>query len=139
MSQENVEIVRQMLAAWVSGDRDAARTAYDENVVWVVPVIDASVSHGVPEMEQAVEAWRRSCDDYAFEIQELMEGGDHVIAVIRQFGRGKESGTEVDLTSALLFTLLASKIVRMEAFETREQALEAAGLSESANTAAPAS
>ncbi len=130
MSQENVEIVRSMLDAWASGDRETARAAFDESVVFIMPPIDATVSHGVRETERALEAWRRSWDDYSVETEELIDGGEHVIAINRQRGRGQASGTEVDLTSALVCTLRASKIIRAEVFETKGQALEAAGLSE---------
>jgi ketosteroid isomerase-like protein len=40
MSQESVEVVRQMLAAWGRGDREAARSAYDPHVVVIIPPID---------------------------------------------------------------------------------------------------
>ncbi|MDX6588174.1 MAG: SnoaL-like polyketide cyclase [Solirubrobacterales bacterium] len=130
MSQENVEVVRQMFKAWSSGDRDAARAAFDENVVFIMPPIDATVSYGVPDAERAVEAWRRSWEDYSVEVEELIDGGEHVVAISRQRGRGKASGTEVDLISAFVCTLRASKIIRAEVFETKGQALEAAGLSE---------
>jgi ketosteroid isomerase-like protein len=130
MSQENVEVVQRMLGAWAAGDRDAARGTYDENVVFIMPPIDATVSHGIPEMERSMETWRRSWDDYSLEITETIDGGDHVITIVRQSGRGKESGTEVDLSSALVCTLRAAKITRFEVFDSKAQALEAAGLSD---------
>ena len=130
MSQENVEIVRRMLDAWASGEREAARAAYDENVVFIFPVIDAPVSLGVPAMEQALETWRRSWDEYSLEIDELIDGGAHVVVVFTQRGRGKASDIEVELTSACVYTVLGSKIVRGEVFDTKAQALKAVGLSE---------
>src|SRR5687768_520566 len=114
MSQENVEVVRRMLDAWASGDRDTARAAYDENVVYIFPPLDAPVSHGVAAMERALEMWRRTWEDYSLEIDEVIDAGDHVIVVQTQRGRGKASGAEVELTSASLYTLLGSKIVRGE-------------------------
>jgi ketosteroid isomerase-like protein len=130
MSQENVEIVGRMLHAWETGDPDTARAAYDENVVYIFPPLDAPVSHGVTAMERAVEMWRRTWDDYSVEVDELIDAGDHVIVVHTQRGRGKRSGIEIELTSATVYTLLGSKIVRGEVFDTKEQALEAAGLRE---------
>jgi ketosteroid isomerase-like protein len=130
MSQENVEIVRRMHDAWAQGDRDAARAAYDENVVFIFRAVDAPVSHGVAAMERALERWRRTWDEYSVEIDELIDAGDHVVVVTRQHGRGKGSGVEVEHTSVIVYTLLGSKIVRGESFDTKEQALEAAGLRE---------
>jgi ketosteroid isomerase-like protein len=130
MSQENVEVVRRMMDAWISGDRDTARALYDENVVYIFPPLDAPVSHGVAAMERALEIWRRTWEEYSVEIDEVIDAGDHVIVVQTQRGRGKTSGAEVELTSASLYTLLGSKIVRGEVFETKQDALEAAGLRE---------
>jgi ketosteroid isomerase-like protein len=130
MSQENVEVVRRMLHAWATGDPDTARAAYDENVVYIFPPLDAPVSHGVAAMERAVEMWRRTWDDYSVEFDELIDAGDHVVVVQTQRARGKASGIEVELTSATIYTLLGSKIVRGEVFATKEQALEILGLSE---------
>jgi ketosteroid isomerase-like protein len=53
-----------------------------------------------------------------------------VIVVQRQFGTGRESGVPVEFFNAGVYTLRGGKIIRVEYFETRADALEAAGLSE---------
>jgi ketosteroid isomerase-like protein len=62
---------------------------------------------------------------------ELIDAGeDQVIAVGRISGRAKLSGVETDLTSAALYTIRDGKIARGREYWTKDQALEAAGLSE---------
>jgi ketosteroid isomerase-like protein len=51
-------------------------------------------------------------------------------SVHRATGAGVTSGVPVDREIATVFTLLNGKIVRAQGFETRAEALEAAGLSE---------
>jgi ketosteroid isomerase-like protein len=130
MSQENVEIVVRMLRAWAKGERESAREAYHPQVVMIRPVIDSRVTHGLSAMEEANEAWRRSWQDYRMEFEEAFDAGDSVVAIVRQYGVGKDTGAEVELLTYGVFSLRNSKIIRVEFFATKTEALEAAGLSE---------
>jgi ketosteroid isomerase-like protein len=49
---------------------------------------------------------------------------------MRMSGRAKLSGVETDLTFAAVYTIRDGKIARGREYWTREDALEAAGLSE---------
>jgi ketosteroid isomerase-like protein len=130
MSAENVAVVCNMVEAWARGDRDQARAAYDPHVVLIFRALDAPVSYGIAAMEHALESWRRTFDDWRLEIEEAIDGGEHVIVVHRQWGTGKESGVPVEVSNAVVYSLRGSKIIRVETFESRAEALEAAGLSE---------
>ena len=130
MSQENVEIVRGSLDSWASGDREAARAAYDPHAVMIRPVIDARILHGLPAIEAANEVWRRSWKDFRMDIEEAIDAGDNVVVTIRQHGVGKHTGAEVELLGHGVFSLRNSKIIRAEFFESKAEALEAAGLRE---------
>ena len=77
-----------------------------------------------------MQRWRSDWSDWGFEIQEAIDAGDHVVAVTDQWGIGKASGVQVELPNAGVYSLLNSRIIRVEIFETRAEALEAAGLSE---------
>jgi ketosteroid isomerase-like protein len=130
MSQDNVEVVIGMLRAWARGERESAREAYHPDVVMIRPVIDSRVTHGLSAMEEANEAWRRSWEDYRMDIEEAFDAGDSVVAIIRQRGVGKDTGAEVELLTYGVFSLRNSKIIRVEFFDSKTAALEAAGLSE---------
>ena len=78
-----------------------------------------------------MQDWLDMLDDFRAEPVELIEAGeDKVIAVVRISGRAKLSGVEVDMTYAELSTLRDGKVTRSRQFFTRDEALEAAGLSE---------
>lgn len=57
-------------------------------------------------------------------------GGDYVVATIHNTGQGRGSGIEVDMRTAVLVEIRDAKVVKLDAFETRTEALEAAGLRE---------
>jgi ketosteroid isomerase-like protein len=130
MSEENVEVVVRMVHAWASGDRDSARAAWDPHAVMIRPVIDSQVLHGLPAIEAAQEAWRRSWQDYRLEIEGTIDGGETVVVTIRQHGVGKETGALVELLTHGVFNLRSAKIIRVEFFDSKQDALEAAGLQE---------
>jgi ketosteroid isomerase-like protein len=70
-------------------------------------------------------------DNFKSEPVELLEvGEDKVVAVNRISGTAKQSGIESEMTFAAVYTFLDGKMIRGREYATREQALEAAGLSE---------
>jgi hypothetical protein len=70
-------------------------------------------------------------DGFRADPLELIDAGeDQVVAVLRVMGRAKLSGVETDLIFATLYTLREGKIARGREYATRDDALEAAGLSD---------
>ena len=136
MSQENVEIVRRLFAAFQSVDVgnferrfEGVRDIFDPEVEWV------AASHSLLATEeyrgfdgvrrfwtQFLSAW----DEYRVEVEELIDAGDQVVAVMRLSGRTDE--LEVDEVRSSLLTLRDGRIVRIEPFASRDDAFEAAGL-----------
>jgi len=75
--------------------------------------------------------WQETFDDFTSEPVELIDAGeDNVVAVIRISDRAKLSGVETDLTYAALYTLRDTKVARGREYWTREEALEAARVSQ---------
>jgi hypothetical protein len=74
-----------------------------------------------------VGRWMGAWVDLRFELRELIDFGDEVMAESWQQGRGRGSGVEVSEEIFSVWTLRAGKIVRQRMFRDRAQALEAAG------------
>jgi ketosteroid isomerase-like protein len=138
MSQENVEIVRRLFAAFEDVDvgsverrLDEVRETFDPEVEWVAPPHSLLASEeyrgygGIRRFwTQFLSAW----DQYGVQVDELIDAGDQVVAVMRLCGRTNE--LEVDEARSSLLTLRDGRIVRIEPFASKDGALEAAGLSE---------
>ena len=130
MSQENVEIVRRMYEAQ-NGEEFFG--FLDPDVVWInyssAPETRPYIGHdGVREW---VRGFQTHIGDFRFEPTEVLDaGGDQVVTVHRITAAGTTSGVPVEQTASSLITLANGKIVRVQGFETRADALEAAGLSE---------
>jgi ketosteroid isomerase-like protein len=132
MSQENVEIVRELYAAFARGDATAALDAFDEDVVLDASHrVDGRVGHGREELIAIVSEWMVTWDDWRQELEEARDlGDDRVLATSTQGGRGKGSGIEWEHRFAMLYEFERGKITRWTIFDDLPAALVAAGLSE---------
>jgi ketosteroid isomerase-like protein len=93
-------------------------------------MIDQEVLHGHAELAQYVRRFRGTFRDFRFEVRRLVDINDSVLALVREAGRGKGSGIEIERRHGLVYTLRAGKIVRITQYPTDAKALEATGLRE---------
>jgi ketosteroid isomerase-like protein len=133
MSRENVEVMRRAYAAFNRGDYDGmvADLALDFEYVTAGMLPDTEAVYRGPEGWKEFTRWLSDqFDDARVQPQEFLETDDEVLAPVRISGRGKQSGVEARWDVWHLWTLRNGKIVRGRAFTDRDEALEAAGLSE---------
>ena len=135
MSQENVEIVRGIIDAHERGDFDAVFAKYDPEIEWHLSPVFARASDFDPVYyghegvrafwRQWFSAWQRA----DFEYEEFIDAGDSVVTILTQRVRGRTSGIELEWNSyGQVWTVRNGQIVHVKFFQTREEALEAAGL-----------
>jgi ketosteroid isomerase-like protein len=75
--------------------------------------------------------FRQMWGDFVQEPVEFIDAGDDlVVTVVAMRGRGKSSGAPLDAQAVWVGEYRAGKIARSQAFTTKAEALEAAGLSE---------
>ena len=134
MSQENVDVARRALAATSGGDPYGWRPLTDPSVEWDMTGVpqwaEKSVYRG-EEVWEFLRSWADSWQDWHFEVTDLRDAsGDRVFSGIHEWGIGGESEVSVEQYRYLIFTLRSGRIIRVEMFSDREEALEAAGLRE---------
>ena len=136
MSQENVEIVRGIYDAVTRRDDVTPYEVYAEDIVWDLSntqralLFTKPVYHGHEGVRQF---WREGLSGFGeidLELEGLIDAGDQVLAVIREREVGRASGVPVEATHLAVWTLTDGKVTRMQVFDDRQQALEAAGLRE---------
>jgi ketosteroid isomerase-like protein len=130
MSQENADALKQAIAA--AGDRPEEFFAiFDEDVVWVpsgrLPV---GTIYGRDGVREFFRRWVGTWEDYSWETKECIDAGSSAYTHIHMRGRGKTSGVEAENDVWNVWLFFQGKVVRVMYFESREQALEAAGLRE---------
>ena len=138
MSQENVKRARErywaLSRAVQSGDFDGFLRDYaDPEMEWV-PLPGSPDSVAVRRGYAAVKArfaeMLDAIDEPRIEAQEFIDAGDKTVVGVRMSGRGKASGVEVEGVLFHVVTEEYDKLVRIEWYATRDDALEAVGLAE---------
>jgi ketosteroid isomerase-like protein len=130
MSQENVEIVRRAFAYEIYGvgDRAEAEAIFDPNVV--INPADERPSYGLDAMRDDFERWASAFEELEVSAEEFIDAGDRVLVTAYHRARGRTSGIEVDARFYEVYTLRDGKVVRVDEYVERAEALEAVGLRE---------
>ena len=129
MSQENVEVVRSAWEAFTRRDNDAVFRLYDPEVE-IHDVFYDRIYRGLDGVRDYFREWVSIFDALGSEVEEWIDAGDDVIAVLRSHGRGKRSGVPVEQHESHLWTLRDGKLRRLRIYRSRDEALKAAGLEE---------
>jgi ketosteroid isomerase-like protein len=132
MSQANVEVVRGVMTAYASGDNESALSAFDPSVEFDASARpEGQVYRGRSGVAEAMRVWTGTWDDWTVEVEQIIDADDdRVLLVARQSGRGKGSGIKVELQEFQVWTFRNGSVVHWKGFLDRQEALEAAGLSE---------
>ncbi len=129
MSRENVEIVLRSIEGFEK-DEEAMLSTLDPAAEWY-PIEDGNIRRVGHEAAIAVRRrWHESWDGHQVDLEEIKDGGDSVVVGLHLTGTGKGSGVEADLRVYQHFRLRDGKIVYLYEYLDRDEALEAAGLSE---------
>ena len=135
MSQENVEIVRRGTELWLRGDFEGWLETIDPEIEWD---ISAHPLPDVPNRGQGREAfvtdmlgtYMSGWNDYAAEIKEVFEAGEQVILVLHETATMRETGAPLERDLVQLWSARDGRGAFLRVFQTKQEALEAAGLSE---------
>jgi ketosteroid isomerase-like protein len=131
MSEENVQIVRRGYSEFLKTGT-FVREMYASDFVWDMSHYDGwpeqQVYQGVEAAERFMHEWTSAWVDWELQIDELLDAGDKVVALVRQRGRSKLTGIRVEVSLAKIWTLLDGKNSRMDMYSDVGDALAAVGL-----------
>src|SRR4051812_35733801 len=133
MAQERVDVrnkaVRQFLATF-EGDADVFRDCLHPDIEWFPIEENRTPTRGLEAAMWNRNQWLDTWDEHSFEVQDIVEKGDDVVATVHIRARGKVSGVETDLRFYAQFKVRDGKIVYVYDHDDKAAALKAAGLSE---------
>ncbi len=106
MSQENVETIRTVFEVFNREGFEPTRRFLTPDAVWhSFPEWPGdSEYHGPDGAGRLVSEWTENFDDYAWEVDELIESGNSVILLARHTGQIKGAGTRVEQRISAVFT-----------------------------------
>jgi uncharacterized protein len=135
MGQTNVEVVRALYDAWNRHDLRASSRLLDDEIEFREPSewIHSGTHRGIAAMGEALLRQLDAWEDFQMEVEEIAEQDESVLAVVRERGRGRHSGIDVDELFFHLWTIRDEKATRLQVFVRREQAVAAAGWPDSSS------
>ena len=101
MSEENLEIVRQVYEAAARRDTATILTLYDPEVELDASALGVEgrggdIFRGHEGLRSLFDEWHESWGEIAYDYEELIDAGDQVISVVTRHARGRASGVEVE-------------------------------------------
>src|SRR2546421_2272182 len=129
MSEENVEIARRaferFLATgppWDMLDEDIDVHDYDTP--------DQGTYRGHTGYGLWLKDWGTAWADWTMEPQDYIDAGDQVVVVFLMKATGRDSGVAVERQDAMVAKMRDGKIVSLDYYNNKRQALKAVGLEE---------
>jgi ketosteroid isomerase-like protein len=138
MSKQNVDIVRRYFDALNRGGSiaiDTVRAFCDPEITFEdhSGPDGGSVFRGHDDLERHLED--KYLEDltgppkeYHFEVEQLFDTNDEVVAVFYEHHHGWVSGSDITMRVGWVFSFRGRNIVRVQVFPDREDALRAVGL-----------
>jgi len=128
MSERNVAIARSAIEAFNRGDVDAVLALAAPDVEVYAPPDSPNPGRyvGYEGYLRWSEQWLEAWETFTLDVLDIEAVGDrHVVAVVRQNGRGRLSGLALTMEAAHLYKMDEDgKIVRFELHDERKRALE---------------
>ena len=140
MSQENVERARRAYAAlkdaYRSGDVNdllpIAEEMWDPAIVLRTAdtFVESGEWHGYEGLLRFTSDQMQAFERMWIEPEEFIDAGDVVVVPVRFGGRARHTGIDVEFSYVHVLTVQNGKTVRIDVYESKAQALQAAGLRE---------
>jgi ketosteroid isomerase-like protein len=130
MSQENVDVVRRALQHF-GQTGELASECYDPGVEFTTRPdgLEQWNYRRIEGLRRSAEAFREAWAITTFEARDFIEV-DEVVVVPLHFNLRAQSGVELEVDEAWAYWVRDRKIRRIEQHGSKQDALEAAGLSE---------
>jgi ketosteroid isomerase-like protein len=133
VSREDVTLVREGFDAWNRGDLqwilDHTSPDWEWRPAGVFPGTDA-VYRGKEGFAKFWNTFREPWENISVALERAEDLGDRVLALFTFYGKGRESGVEVTVRYANVFTVDGGIFTYQVGYADWESALEAVGLQE---------
>jgi ketosteroid isomerase-like protein len=132
MSEEDMKVMRTAMEAFNRRDGESfnALLTEDAEIVPVRAALEGTTYRGATAATQYCAAVETSWEDLEWEIDELRDGENWVLAVGRIRGQGRDSGAAIDSRAGWVAHFRGGRIARFQTYADRAGALRAVGMKE---------
>lgn len=132
MSEENKQVVQRGFEARSAGRFYDWVETLDPDIEWDISAFPVegfpARGSGRTEFVAHVNKYWSVWNDYSQDLAEMMDTGDHVIVVLREHARVRNSDADLEREIASVWTIEEGRRVRFHAFPSRAEALRAVGI-----------
>ena len=131
MSQENVEVVLELYER-LEQDGRFPDALLDSEIEYENPpdAVEPGTRRGLAAFHQAMDRVGQVWEGMERLLQEFVANGDEIVVLLTFVVRGRSSGLEQRQPQGHVWTVHNGKATRFRWFNSQDEALEAAGLSE---------
>jgi ketosteroid isomerase-like protein len=132
MSQPNIELVQEAMAAYFRDDEAALRKLVTADVMVTTrpDQPDVRTTHGYEGFVESTRQWIEAWKDWSFDVVRVSGTGDFVIVDANQTGEGASSGVPIEGGVTFLYTIADGRIARLQMFASERDALQNIGMIE---------
>lgn len=127
MSQGNVELVRRTLSEFIASGEPVWEAMDDKIECYDHDVPEGGRHLGHEGFVRFVENWSEAWAEWSMDVQEYLDAGNSVVVFVRMKVRG-QSGVALERDDAIVYKVHGDRIVRIDYYNNRPEALEAVGL-----------
>ena len=127
-----MDAVRAVYEEWGKGNLGVGQDLYDPKVLFTPGAgwPEAGDYRGPDGIREFMLGWLSAWTSLTVAAEEFIEAENSVVVGVLQRGVGTESGAPTEGRYFMVWTFRGRTVVRLEAFQSRAEALEAVGLSE---------
>ena len=129
MFQENVELVRRSVTEFMATGEPVWETMDDQIECYDHDVPEGGHHRGHEGFVSFIENWNAAWAEWSMDAQEYLDAGDRVVVFVRMKATG-QSGITLERDDAIVYRVQGDRIVRIDYYNNRPEALAAVGLSE---------
>lgn len=125
-----VPVVHRFLDLVVAQDTAAMPGMLDPEVVWFGThggLDEGQVLRGPAAVLEYMLEIQEPWEEFNVEIEQVIEAGDAVVVFMRETGRARHGGPEVQNDTAMIFKVRQERVVEITGYLDRDEALRAAG------------
>ena len=133
MSQTNVERLREAFETYNREGPEAIIALLAPDIEWIADRSDMGrvTYRGRDGVRKSFDELFEGFDRLGFEVDQMIEQGNQIVALGKMHGRGRSTGVEAQMPLAVVFTVGDDgQLIRYESFRDSREALAAVGLSE---------
>jgi ketosteroid isomerase-like protein len=130
VSQENVTLVRGAFEHFMASGEPEWEVIDEHVEVHDHDILDAGEYRGHEGVARWLGDWENAWGEFTMTPEEILDAGERVLVVLRMKATGRGSGATLERQDAMVWHLRAGKLVRLDYFNSKQQALEAVGLTE---------